>query len=79
MQIVEIASDVVPEPGSSTVQYDTVLLAVVVVWLVLAPARFLYDFACKHTIVISIIDGITKERRIIDQAASAVAIALLPQ
>lgn len=38
VQVVEVAADVVPEPGSATVEDDAVLLAVVVVGLVLAPA-----------------------------------------
>lgn len=39
MKIIEIASDVVPQPVSTAIENDAVLLAVVVVRLVLAPRR----------------------------------------
>lgn len=48
MKVVQITANVVPEPGASTVQDYTVLLAVVVVRLVLAPVRFLNDFTYNN-------------------------------
>lgn len=48
MKIVEVAADVVPEPGPTAVQDNAVLLAVVVVGLVLAPVRLLDDLTCEQ-------------------------------
>ena len=46
VQVVEVTADVVPQPGSTAVQDDAVLLAVVVVGLVLAPLRLVNHLAC---------------------------------
>ena len=49
VEVVQVASDVVPEPGSATIEDDAILLAVVIVRLVLAPVRLLYDLTCGRT------------------------------
>jgi len=47
VKVVEIAADIIPEPATTSVQHDAVLLAVVVVGLVLAPGWPLHDLACN--------------------------------
>lgn len=47
VKVVEITADVIPEPATTSVQHDAILLAVVVVRLVLAPGWPLHDLACN--------------------------------
>lgn len=47
VKVVQIAPDVVPQPGPSAVENDAVLLAVVVIRLVFTPRRLGYHLACR--------------------------------
>jgi len=49
VQIVEVAADVIPEPVAAAIQDNTVLLAVVVIRLVLAPRRASHHLTYTHT------------------------------
>lgn len=46
VKIVEVASDVIPQPIARAIEHRAVLLAVVVVRLVLAPRRLHHDVTC---------------------------------
>lgn len=46
VEIVEIAADVIPKPVASSIENHTILFAVVVVRLILAPCRLHNDFTC---------------------------------
>ena len=44
MNLVEITADVIPKPIAATIDNDAVLFAVVVVWLLTTPGRFVDHF-----------------------------------
>lgn len=45
VQVIKVATDVIPKPTATAVQHHAVLLAIVIVRLVLSPGRFLHDLA----------------------------------
>lgn len=48
VKIIEVASDVVPQPISASVKNHAILLSVVIIWLVLAPRRLHHDITCER-------------------------------
>lgn len=45
MQIVKVTANVIPQPATTTVQHYAILLAVIIIWLIFSPGRFLHNLA----------------------------------
>lgn len=57
MQIVQVAAHIIPQPIASAIEDDTVLFAIIIIRLILAPGRLLHYFTWKtsHNICIYIL------------------------